>query len=119
MPNEVTNIKHLAAILTAPRAIALVSVAWSPWPSISRNILTDLESSRRVWLPSCLVEFFELWPERDESLNSWYEDMCKTYAMIFELHGHGYGPLWWLVSGEVIDCLTKPYEYSLETLQQR
>jgi hypothetical protein len=119
MANQVTSIKHLPAMLTAPRAIALVFVAWSPWPSKSRDILTDLESNRKVWLPSSSLEFFELWPERDESLNSWYEDMCKSYALRFELHGHGYGPLWWLVRGEVIDCLSKPYGHSLETLQRR
>ena len=119
MANQVTSIKHLPAMLTAPRAIVLVSVAWSPWPSKSRKVLTDLDSNRRLWIPNSLVEFFDLWPERDESLNSWYEEMCKSYSLNFELHGHGYGPLWWLVRGEVTDCLTKPYEHSLETLQQR
>jgi hypothetical protein len=36
-----------------------------------------------------------------------------------ELHGHGYGPLWWLAGGVVLVCLTKPYERPLASLQQR
>ena len=101
------------------RAIAVVSVPWSPWPRKSRVVLAALEDSRDVWLPGLAVEFFDLWPEREDELNRWYEGMCQSHAPRFELHGHGYGPLWWLAGGAVLDCLTKPYEQPLESLQQR
>jgi len=26
--------------------------------------------------------------------------------------------VWWLANGEVLECITKPYEYLLEELQQ-
>jgi hypothetical protein len=65
------------------------------------------------------VEFFDLWLEQNEELKRWYDAQCASARPMFELHGHGYGPLWWLVNGNVLDCLTKPYEYSLTELQQR
>jgi len=44
--------------------------------------------------------------------------MCRDHAA-FELHGHGYGPLWWLADGVILDCLTKPYEPRLRSLKER
>src|ERR1700730_19441219 len=119
MPIEVASLDLLASMLVAPRAIVLVSVPWSPWPPKSWNILAALETTRNVWFPNASVEFFELFPEKEEKLNEWYQFKCKRQAPLRELHGHGYGPLWWLAEGEVIDCLAKPYEHSLESLQQR
>ena len=45
--------------------------------------------------------------------------VCERHAPRFELHGHGYGPLWWQFAGVVVECLTKPYEQPLISLQQR
>jgi hypothetical protein len=70
-------------------------------------------------LPDSPVEFFDLWPERDDELNGWYDKQCLDLAPWFELHGHGYGPLWFLARGQVLDCLNKPYEYRLADLQRR
>jgi|GEM_PF-6912094 hypothetical protein len=111
--------QQLPAMLAAPRAIALVSVPWSPWPRKSRDVLTALERSRELWLPDATVEFYDLWPEEDDELNRWYVGMCQSHATRFELHGHGYGPLWWLAGGVVLECLTRPYAQPLELLQQR
>jgi hypothetical protein len=110
---------QVSQMLSASRAIVLVSVAWSPWPRKSREVLVALEFSRGQWAPNATVEFFDIWPERDDELNHWYEGLCVNSAPPFELHGHGYGPLWWLAKGKVLECLSKPYEYPLETLQQR
>ena len=119
MVNVIDNIELLPPLLAAPRAIALVAVPWSPWHAWSRRVLDALESSRALWLPGGQVQFFVLWPERDEKLNPWYEELCQAHYPRFELHGHGYAPLWWLAEGQIMDCLTKPYEMSLEDLQQR
>jgi hypothetical protein len=105
--------------LNAARAIVLVSVPWSPWPGKSREVLAALEATRGHWSPDASVEFFDLWPERNEELNRWYDKLCADLSPQFELHGHGYGPLWWLAEGDVLECLTKPYEHALETLRRR
>jgi len=110
---------QVSALLAAPRAIVLVTVAWSPWPSRSRHVLGALEETQDRWLPDAPVTFFDLWPEREAELDRWYEGLCATYAPRFELHGHGYGPLWWLAAGAIVDCLTKPYLYPLAELQER
>lgn len=65
------------------------------------------------------MEFFDLWPERDGELNHWYDALCLSASPRFVLHGHGYGPLWWLSQGEVLECITKPYEHPLEELKKR
>lgn len=106
-------------MLSASHTIALVSVPWSPWPRKSREVLAALESTRGQWSPDSPAEFFDLWPERDDELNRWYEALCVSSSPRFELHGHGYGPLWWLAEGKVLGCLTKPYDHTLEDLQQR
>ena len=106
-------------MLAAPRAIALISVPWSPWPRKSRDVLAALESSRQLWSPGASVMFFDLWPEREDELNRWYEGLCQSHAPRLELHGHGYGPLWWLAGGVVLECLTRPYEQPLASLQRR
>jgi hypothetical protein len=119
MAHVIERVQQVPALLTAPRAVALVSVPWSPWPQKSRDVLAVLERSRELWLPDTPVEFFDLWPERDDKLNRWYEGICQSHALRFELHGHGYGPLWWLAGGVVLGCQTKPYELPLESLQER
>jgi hypothetical protein len=119
MVQVVENMQQATLMLSASRAIALVSVPWSPWPRKSRDVLDALESTRGQWFPDSHVEFFELWPERDSDLNRWYDALCVSASPRFELHGHGYGPLWWLAAGKVLDCITKPYEYPQEELQQR
>lgn len=119
MAHVIDRMLQVPALQSASRAVALVSVAWSPGPRRSREMLTGLESTQEVWSPDARVEFFDLWPERDDDLNRWYEDLCAFAFPRFELHGHGYGPLWWLSDGKVIECFTKPYEYSLQDLQKR
>jgi hypothetical protein len=119
MARVVERMDQVPALLAAPRAVALVSVPWSPWPRKSRDVLVALERNRESWLPGAPVEFFDLWPEREDELNSWYEGMCHSHAPRFELHGHGYGPLWWLAGGVVLECQTKPYELPLEALRER
>jgi hypothetical protein len=119
MMHVVDNMRQASAMLSASHAIAVVSVPWSPWPRKSRQVLAALGSTRGHWSPDSFVEFFDLWPERDGELNRWYDALCASASPWFELHGHGYGPLWWLASGKVLECITKPYEYSLEELQQR
>ena len=44
---------------------------------------------------------------------------CEHQYPQLELHGHGYAPLWWLVQGRIVDCLTKPYETELPALIAR
>jgi hypothetical protein len=119
MASVIDNMGLLAPMLTAPRAIGLVAVAWSPWHRQSRAVLDSLESAQQQWSPGRPVDFYILWPEKDAELNRWYENLCREKYPRFELHGHGYAPLWWLVRGHVIDCLIKPYQTRLETLQQR
>jgi hypothetical protein len=113
----VDSLQELQPLLAAPRAIVLVAVAWSPWPAKSRVTLGALEESQRRWSPNASVEFFELWPENEPALRQWYEDVCRSHAERFELHGHGYGPLWWLANGTVLNCIKKPYERSLDSLE--
>lgn len=115
----IQNMPQLSSMLSARRAICLVSVPWSHWPRQSRPILAALESTQKQWSPDFLVLFFELCPEGNDELNRWYEALCINSSPRFELHGHGYGPLWWLTHGDVLDCLTRPYDYALEELQQR
>jgi hypothetical protein len=119
MPIVVERMDQVAPMFSVPRAIALVSVPWSPWPLRSRQMLNQLERSREDWLPSAPLAFFDLWPEREKALHAWYDELCEFCFPKFELHGHGYGPFWWLTDGEIVDCLTKPYEHTLEALQQR
>ena len=119
MVHVVENMRQASQLLSAPRAIVLVSVPWSPWPHKSREVLIALDSTRAFWSPAIVVEFFDLWPERDHELNRWYEALCISLSPRFELHGHGYGPLWWLANGKVLECITKPYDYPLEELRQR
>lgn len=118
MPMLVERAQQVPAMVAA-RAIVLVSVPWSPWPRKSRDVLTALEQSLELWSPDASVEFFDLWPEREDGLNRWYEEICKSHFPQLELHGHGYGPLWWMAHGVVLDCLTKPYEHPLTLLRQR
>lgn len=119
MVHIVENVGQLSAMLTAARAIVIVSVPWSPWPKKSRVALATLEATHGQCSPDASIAFFDLWPERDEKLNRWYESLCVNSSPRFELHGHGYGPLWWLAEGKVLECITKPYDYPLEILQQR
>src|SRR5262245_43923015 len=100
MANNVERIEQVPLMLTSERAIALVSVPWSPGPVLSRRVLAALESNQEQWLPGVLVAFFDLWPEREEALLAWYEEQCRLHWPRFELHGHGWGPLWWLVRGQ-------------------
>jgi hypothetical protein len=97
----------------------MIAVAWSPWHQRSRPVLVTLESSQSQWSPGRPVSFFELWPEKDANLNQWYQDLTHQKWPRFELHGHGYAPFWWLRHGEVIDCLSKPYQAGLPGLQKR
>jgi len=119
MAHVVESMLQVSPMLAASRAIVLVSVLWSPWPQKSRDVLAALESSCPQWSPQASVEFFDLWPEREDELNRWYESLCLHSSPRFELHGNGYGPLWWMVEGHVFECLTKPYEYPLKSLKQR
>jgi hypothetical protein len=119
MAHVIEKIRQVSQIQWAGRAIVLVSVPWSPWPSKSREVLAALESTQMQWSRGASARFFDLWPERDGELNHWYETLCIHGSPLFTLHGHGYGPLWWLAEGRILDCLPKPYEYSLESLQQR
>jgi hypothetical protein len=115
----IDTILALPAMLGAPRGIVLVAVAWSPWHQRSRPLLAALESSQADWSPGRPVHFFELWPEKDSDLYQWYEALARRSVPRFELHGHGYAPFWWLRQGDVIDCLSKPYQADLAVLQQR
>jgi hypothetical protein len=67
----IERVQQVPALLAAPRAIALVSVPWSPWPRKSRQVLAALEGSRPMWSPGAPVECFDLWPEREGELNRW------------------------------------------------
>jgi hypothetical protein len=116
---HVDSMRQVPAMLAARRAVAVISVPWSPWPRKSRELLAVLEQNREQWSPGTPVQFFDLWPEQEEELYCWYEQLCEQYAPRLALHGHGYGPLWWLTRGVVLDCLYKPYEFPLEELQQR
>ncbi len=118
MATTIERLQQVPVMLAAPRAVTLVSVPWSPWPRKSREVLAELERTRGLWSPGTEVEFFDLWPERDGELNAWYDRTCRDYSPGFELHGHGYGPLWWLSRGVVIGCLTEPYEERLPDLQK-
>jgi hypothetical protein len=118
MPTVVDRIEQVARMFTAPRAITLVSVPWFPWPRRSRQVLEALERGCDTWFGNSIA-FFDLWPEQEEELHRWYDELCARSHPRFELHGHGYGPFWWIVHGEIADCLTKPYEQSVEALQQR
>jgi hypothetical protein len=119
MAQTIKQMGQLATMLLAPRAITVVSVAWSPFPRKSRDALAALESTQEFWSPKSPIEFFDLWPEEDETLNSWYDGECRAAYPKFELHGHGYGPIWWLANGKVLDCLTGPYNFPLGELQER
>jgi hypothetical protein len=119
MATEIEDIAALASLLSAPRAIALVYVPWSPWPRKSRVVLGELEASQVEWSTEMPISFFVLSPEKDETLNAWYEGVCSEYSQRFVLHGDGYGPFWWLSRGKIIDCLTKPYDVALKALQMR
>ncbi|MBI1833103.1 MAG: hypothetical protein HY040_08785 [Planctomycetes bacterium] len=119
MAHLVEKMRQVYSMLSAARAIVLVSVPWSPWPRKSRDVLAALESTQEQWFTDASVEFFDLWPERDDELKRWYESLFANSAPRFQLHGHGYGPLWWLSEGKVLECLTEPYVFSLEALQQR
>jgi hypothetical protein len=44
----IQSMEQLSAMQSASRAIALVSVPWSPWPRKSREMLAALESTRKV-----------------------------------------------------------------------
>ena len=119
MAHVIDSMRQLSQMLSASRAIVLISVPWSLWPRKSREVLAAVESTREQWSPDASVEFFDMWLERDDELNRWYEVQCVNSSPRFELHGHGYGPLWWMAEGEVLDCLTKPYGYPLRELQLR
>jgi hypothetical protein len=119
MVSVIDNMPSLQQMLSADRAITLVAVPWSPWYRFSRPILDALEVSEAQWSPKCPVKFFVLWPEKDDELNQWYEQLCQQERPRFELHGHGYAPLWWLARGQVVDCLAKPYEVDAAMLQKR
>ncbi|MDB5345835.1 MAG: hypothetical protein JWP89_4212 [Schlesneria sp.] len=119
MLQVILNVPQLSQMQLASRAIALISVPWSPWPQKSREVLVSLETSQEQWSPQCPVEFFDVWPERDAELNRWYEMQCVDAEPKFELHGHGYGPLWWLANGKVLECLAKPYDLPLKEIQRR
>jgi hypothetical protein len=69
MPIVVERMDQVSPMLSASRAIVLVSVPWSVWPSKSREMLAALESTREQWSREVPVEFFDLWPERDDELN--------------------------------------------------
>ncbi|MFL5244031.1 MAG: hypothetical protein ACJ8FY_18160 [Gemmataceae bacterium] len=119
MAYVIDNMGLLAPMLNAPRSIAVVAVAWSPWHYQSRALLQVLESSQEQWSAGRPVDFYALWPEKDAELNRWYGDLIREQYPRFELHGHGYAPFWWLIKGQVVDCLTKPYETKLAWLQDR
>jgi hypothetical protein len=109
---------QVSLLTTTPRAIAMVSVEWSPWHRKSRHVLAALEDTREHWTVRS-VSFFELWPEREQGIRGWYNQLCQSYAPEFELHGHVFGPLWWLVDGDIVGCQLKPYELGLRVLQAR
>jgi hypothetical protein len=119
MATVINKMEQLSAMLAAPRAISLLAVAWSPWHRLSLPKLEALESTREQWSPQASVDFFALWPENDRELNRWYDELCRQQSTQFELHGHGYAPLWWLTNGIIVDCLAKPYQESLAALQTR
>jgi hypothetical protein len=74
MPQVVENVEQVYPMLSAFRAVVLVSVPWSPWPRKSRDVLTALEASIEQWSAHASVAFFDVWPERDGELNRWYEE---------------------------------------------
>ena len=115
----VEGLRDLPGLLAAPRAVAVVSVPWSPWPRRSREALAALERTRGDWSPSAEVAFFDLRPEAGAGLGRWYEAWVAQHAARFELHGHGYGPLWWLAGGAVLGCLAKPYDRPPADLERR
>jgi hypothetical protein len=119
MATVVERYGQVSLMLAEPLAVTLVSVPWSPWPKRARDVLAALEASRDEWWPESPVAFFDLWPERDAALLQWYKDLCAEHSPQFELHGHGYGPLWWLTSGVIADCLKRPYELPLIQVQGR
>jgi hypothetical protein len=116
---QIDSIQSLSSMLMAPRSIGMIAVAWSPWHRRSRPLLAALEASQPDWSVSHPIDFFELWPEKDANLSQWYEELVNRSWPRFELHGHGYAPFWWLRQGEVVDCLSKPYDVELTALQER
>ena len=110
MVHLIETVDQIPALVNASRAIALLSVPWSVWPRKSKKVLELLEKTQTTWASDLRIEYFDIWPEKNEELNRWYEGLCEEYADQFELHGHGYGPLWWVRDGVILRSMTKPYE---------
>jgi hypothetical protein len=69
MATVVDNVRDVPRLLSAPRAIAMVAVGWSPYHRLSQPVLDALESSHDEWFPDSAIDFFVLWPEKDDELN--------------------------------------------------
>jgi hypothetical protein len=119
MAHVIQCLSQVSQMTSAVRAITVVSVPWSVTPRKSRELMANLEATRASWSPHVDIEFFDIWPEREDELNRWYEEQCQLAWPMFELHGHGHGPLWWHTNGRVLGCLTKPYELPLEEIQRK
>ena len=87
-------------------------------PALGSPVLDSLNATQQQWSPEP-ISFFVLCPAGDRRLADWYSDLYHLYEPRFTLHGHGWGPFWWLVRGTIVDCLTKPYEQSIEQLRER
>jgi len=117
MPSIVSTLDGARAVMNAARAVVLVYVEWSPFPRQSQKVLIELEASAEDWC-SEPVAFFVLRPEDDEQINAWYEALMSKHPDM-ELHGHGYGPFWWIRDRAIVDCMRNPYRLSLEELKSR
>jgi hypothetical protein len=85
MAQVIDSIGQASALLAAARAIAVLSVEWSPWPRKSREALAALKATGGRWSPGAPVELFDVRPERDKALNHWYEGLCAALSPRFEL----------------------------------
>ncbi len=110
MAVTISHINDLTQLLESDRAIVLVWVGWSRGPYFSRNLLTTLEETVSNWSPNMAVNFYILDVEAEEQLSKWYENKCLAYQEKFTLHGHGWGPFWWMRQGQIVDCVSIPWK---------
>ena len=91
---------------------------WSPAPQLSLEKLANLQANAPSWCQAGSVDFYMLRPEDDQQLNAWYKSLFNEYPQ-FALHGHGWGPFWWVKDGKIVDCESHPYAMTDVELRER
>lgn len=117
-PTTVSTLPDAKSIFNEERAIVLVYVDWSMTPRLSLDKLNALKATSLEWCPNDPVAFYVIRPEDDNQLNAWYESLFDKYPQ-FQLHGHGWGPFWWVNDGKIVDCVHKPWNISDDDLRAR